>query len=800
MAKAKRRPARKRRRGKTRSAGFRWKPVAAVVGVLLAAAALVWLLWPYWQLRDRIGAHQGREPSRLYGRSEVLREGAAYGQRRLVRELELLGYRERGEGLPRPGEFRAFDGRVEAHLRRFPTRWGPNKGGLIVVRFRGDRIERLIWRDAAIEQALLEPPLLASFYGPDGGERRPVAAGELPEPLVRAVLAAEDATFFEHQGLSLRGTARAVWVNLRQRELSQGGSTLTQQLVKNLFLTHERTLARKVREAFLALLVELRYSKRAILDAYMNEIYWGRSGSADLMGVGAAAWAFFGKRVEELELCESALLAGVIRSPGRYDPRRHPERALARRDYVLRRMGELGWLDAETLERALGEPLCVAPQAVVVRRAPYFVERAAAEASRRFDVRALGDAGFSLLSTLDWSDQLAAEESVAWGLEALEEGWEKGRQRSGPLQAALVSMDPTNGAVRAYVGGRDWAASQFDRASQARRQPGSAFKPVVHAAAYERRAATPATLLEDTPLTVALAGRTWSPQNSDGRFRGWITARRALEESLNVPTARLAMLVGLEPIVDMARRLGIDSRLDPVPALALGAFEVTPIELAVVYASLTSGGKRPEPYFLEGVLDAAGEPLRGPAMRAREQVVSPQTAYLVTSLMRGVVDHGTAEAAGRVYGVHDPLAGKTGTSNDRRDSWFAGGSPERTSLVWVGYDSNDATRLSGARAALPIWARFTVKTRPTGGAPRFRQPPGVTTAAIDPLSGGLATGLCPRILTEVFIAGTEPDRICYLHGDRSWRPEREAKDGFERRRRWKWLRKIFGKKDGGQPG
>ena len=796
MAKAKRRPARKRRRGNSRGNKRGWKPAAAVVAVLLAAAALVWLLWPYWQLRDRLGAHEGREPSRLYGRSEVLRAGAAYGSGQLVRELELLGYRERSGGLPRAGEFRDFDGRVEANLRRFPTPWGPNKGGMVEVGFRGERIERLVWRGKDADQVLLEPPLLASFYGPDGGERRPVAAGELPEPLVRAVLAAEDATFFEHQGLSLRGTARAVWVNLRQRELTQGGSTLTQQLVKNLFLTHERTFARKAREAFLALLIELRYSKRAILDAYMNEIYWGRSGSADLMGVGAAAWAFFGKRVDDVDLCESALLAGVIRSPGRYDPRRHPERALERRDYVLRRMAELGWLEAAALQRALGEPLCVAPQSVVVRRAPYFVERAVEEAARRFDVRALGDAGFSLLATLDWSDQLAAEEAVAWGLEALETSWEKGRKTDGPLQAALVSMDPRDGAVRAYVGGRDWAASQFDRASQARRQPGSAFKPVVHAAAYERRAATPATLLEDSPLTVALAGQDWSPQNSDGRFRGWITARRALEESLNVPTARLAMLVGLEPIVDMARRLGIDSRLNPVPALALGAFEVSPMELTVVYASLASGGKRPEPRFLEGVLDAAGEPLRGAAPRGPEQVVSPETAYLVSSLLRGVVAHGTAEAAGRVYGVRDPLAGKTGTSNDRRDSWFAGGSPERTSLVWVGYDSNAATRLSGARAGLPIWARFTNRVRPPGGEPRFRQPAGVTTAAIDPLSGGLATGRCPRILTEVFLAGTEPDRVCYLHGDGAWQPEREATDGFERRRRWKWLRKIFGKKNG----
>ena len=573
MAKAKRRPAARRRRRRKKPG---WKLPAAAAVVLLAAVALAWLLWPFWQLRDRLGAHEGREPSRLYGRSEVLRVGEAYGQRRLVEELDLLGYRQRASGVLRSGEYRSAAQTVEATLRRFPTPWGRNNGGVLEARFRGPRIERLVWRGQQVDQVLLEPPLLASFYGPDGGERRPVAPEDLPETLVRAVLAAEDATFFSHQGLSLRGMARATVVNIKQRQLTHGGSTLTQQLVKNLFLTHERTVARKLREAFLAVLVDLRYSKRAILDAYLNEIYWGRSGSADLMGVGAAAWAFFGKRVPDLDLCESALLAAVIRSPGRYDPRRHPERALERRNHVLERLGELEWLEAEEVDRALAEPLCLAPQPVVVRRAPYYVERAMQEAARRFGVRDLGDAGYSLLGTLDWSDQLAAEEAVGWGLKALEEGWEKGHGDAGPLQAALVAMDPRDGRVRAYVGGRDWAESQFDRAAQARRQPGSAFKPVVHAAAYERRAATPATLLEDSPLTVALAGRDWSPQNSDGQFRGWITARRALEESLNVPTARLAMHVGLEPIVEMARRLGIEGRLDAVPSLALGAFEVTP--------------------------------------------------------------------------------------------------------------------------------------------------------------------------------------------------------------------------------
>ncbi len=766
----------------------RWLPAGAVALLLIATG---WFFWPFWRLSGQFGEQPVLQPSRLYGQATLLRVGEPGSSAALRRELESLSYRQRS-GAPRTaGEFAVTRRGLAIQLRSFPTRWGRNRGGRLDVDFSRGQIERLRWRDAEVEQAFLEPPLLASYYGPDRKERRPARLDELPEHLVHAVLVAEDAGFFSHSGLSLRGIARAAWTNLRGGELRQGGSTLTQQLAKNLFLSQERTLGRKLREVFLALLIEQRYSKRAILNAYLNEIYWGASEAVNLMGVGAASWVYFGKEPDHLSLCESAVLAGMIASPGGYSPVTRPEAALQRRNWVLARMAERGWLAEERGRRESERPLCVDPHPLAGRQAAYFAQAAAAEAERRFGVGSLADAGYVLLSTLGSGDQRAAEAAVGWGLEALEEGWEKGRSVAGPLQAALVSIDPRSGALLAYVGGRDWESSQFDRASQARRQAGSAFKPVVFAAAFEEGVATPATLLEDAPLTVALAGSEWSPQNADADYRGWVSARSALEESLNVPTARLGLEVGLRRVVDTARRLGISSPLQPVPALALGAFEVTPVELATVYATLAAGGVRREIYGVRGMLDREGRAVEARQLRPAERALSEETAYLVASMLQGVLERGTGVSVRR-QGVTDPLAGKTGTTNRRRDSWFAGFSPDRITLVWVGYDDGSSTRLSGARAALPIWGRFTWAVRPPGGYPQFAAPAGVVTAMIDPRTGELATDLCPRVATEVFRQGQVPDSVCQLHGGwyqrRDWRTRRlrERQDSG-----WRWLRRLL---------
>lgn len=736
--------------------------VLAVFGLLLAAGAAL-VIQPFWRLTSQFDDITYRQPSRLYARPPHLVAGERIDPDRLVAGLRDQGYRA-GDGLPiGPGRYlrtKGEKGELVVHLRHFPA-LGESDGALVEAKLAGDRIVELRVNGRKADSVLLEPPLLASFYGDDFKERRPVAVGEVPRDLVNAVLAAEDSDFFRHSGISVTGIARAAWVDVRGRGIRQGGSTLTQQLVKNLYLTQERTVTRKLQEILLTLLLEARYGKKQILEAYLNEIYLGARSGVNLMGVGAASRAYFGKDVGELDLAEAATLAGMISAPGVFSPLDHADRAEERRDWVLQRMGKLGFAPESRVEAAIQEPLDVTPEPVVRRRTPYFADTAAQEAKRRFGLSDLEDGGYTLLSTLDWDDQQIAQKAVDAGVVALEKTWQKGKKGK-PFEAALVSVDPRSGGILAYVGGRDYGKSQFDRVTQAHRQAGSAFKPIVYSAAFESRQASPASFIEDAPLTVQAGGKIWSPKNDDGTFHGWVSVRTALEHSYNPASARLALQVGLPKIVDLAHKMGIESPLEPFPSTALGAAAVTPLELLNVYATLARGGVRLPVHGLEAVRDRHGKTLSGKDLGKPERVLSAQTAYLVTSILQGVIDRGTGRGV-RTAGVEGELAGKTGTTNDQRDAWFAGYSPERASLVWVGYDDNSPTPLSGARGAVPIWGRFMAAVHPPGGYSTFPQPAGVQTAVIDPTTGLLATEYCPTVLTEVYLEGQVPTELCNRH-------------------------------------
>ena len=736
----------------------------ALVIAGLAVSALLFLggfilMGYFWRISRKFPEAPFAQPSRLYASVPQLTPGATFSPGEMVAELKDAGYRETPEGaLPR-GAFRREGDRVAVSLRRFPTPEGPAGGAPVQVDFQGNRVARIQVAGKPAASALLEPPLLASFYDDEVEERRPVTLDELPDPVVKAVLAAEDSGFFTHPGVSPTGIARALWVNLHGGEV-QGGSTITQQLVKNVFLSSRRTLRRKAEEAMLAMMLELRHGKSAILEAYLNEIYLGHSGPANLIGLGAAAHAYFGKDAAELSIPEAATLAGMIQSPANLSPVEHPDKSLERRNRVLQRMGELGWITPQQSAAFQAEPLVADPHPVETRPiAPYFAGYAEAEAKERFGVEELGGRGYQLFATLRWREQRQAETSVAQGLAALD-GGKKSRKHA--LQAALVSVDPRDGGVLAWVGGRNYDRSQFDRVVQARRQVGSAFKPVVYAAALSEGTVTPASLLQDSPINVRFGTASWQPQNYDRTFHGWVTARTALEDSLNVPTVRVALQVGMPRVIELAKEMGMTGDLRPVPSLALGVFEASPFEMAEVYSTLAAGGVKPPLHGLAAVIDREGEAVLGDDLPAPKRVLPVESAYQVTSMLQGVIAHGTAAAA-RSLGVDGPLAGKTGTTNDRRDNWFAGYSPERVSIVWVGFDDNAPTTFSGASAALPIWSRFTAAVRPARGYADFPQPAGMVRATVDPTTGQLATELCPYKVTEIFAEWQAPTEPCQRH-------------------------------------
>ncbi len=753
---------RSRLRGRWPSRRWRW--ATGIVGLLLAGGAL-WTIAPFWRIAGQFGETPARIPSRLFESPPVLETGTRIADADLVALFVARGYREAMDPGPLPvGRYRQDAQRLAVQLRPFPSPSGMTRAVELSIEVEGNRIARLDLGGQRVESVWIDPRLLATYYSPRLADVWPVRVDELPRHAIEAVLAAEDIGFFRHPGLSLNGILRALWVNFRGGRIQQGGSTLTQQLVKNLYLTADRTWARKAREAVLAVLLELRYEKRQILQAYLNEIFLGRVGPVNLVGIGSASRAYFGVPASELSLTEAATLAGLIRSPSRLSPVAHPEELRARRNEVLARMAELGWLDAEVMRGAQDAALGVREPSLDLRRARYAADAAASEARRRFGLPGLEDRGYTVISTLDFDDQIAAEKWLGWGASRVDG---RSRRGTGRVEAALLSADPHDGRVLAWVGGRDYAVSQFDRIRFAKRQPGSAFKPVVLAAAFAERTATPSALLVDEPITVHQGSQEWSPNNDDLEFRGVVSVRQAIEQSLNVPTVRLALDVGLERVISWGRELGIESPMAKVPSLALGAFEVTPLELLRVFATLAAGGVASELHLVEAVLDRDGTRIVGRALAAPKRVLDAGSAFMVTSVLEGVVERGTGRGV-RTEGLDDIVAGKTGTSSGGRDGWFIGYTPGRVTLSWVGYDDGREADLYGSQAALPSWARFMKARRPVGGYGLAPAPAAVTTVTIDPETGGLATSRCPQVVAEVFFVDQRPRELCPAHDARGW--------------------------------
>jgi 1A family penicillin-binding protein len=610
-----------------------------------------------------------------------------------------------------------------------------------------------------------------AFYEED---RAVVSLDEMPRELVSAFISVEDRQFYRHWGLNLFAIGKALVEDVVARKVVRGASTITQQLARNLFLTQEQTLTRKIKEAILAVRIERHYTKKEILSMYLNQIYFGDGA----YGVEAAARRFFGKSVSDLSLAECALLAGLPRNPTAYSPRRHPDRARARQGIVLESMRDTGDITREQAEQAAREETEILT-ADLAEPGAYFAEYVRQILEDKYGASMLYREGLRVYTTLDLDLQAAAETALERDLQKLERELhyrprdasakkrQPGEATSPYIQGALLALDPNTGYIKAMIGGRDFAESNWNRAVQAQRQPGSAFKIFVYTAAVDN-GLTPADMLIDDPLVIPMSdGTTWRPQNYDAEYAGPITARRALARSINVPAIKLANRVGQQTVIDYAHRMGVRSQMHPYMSIALGTLEVNLLEMVSAVGVLPAGGIRAEPTAILRIESRDGRTLERNECR-KYDVLSPETAYVMNSMLSSVVNEGTAGSV-RGRGLTQTLAGKTGTTDDYSDAWFIGYSPDLCVGTWVGFDARRrmGEKISGSRAALPIWIDFmTVALAATPDRP-FPEPAGIAHRVICQDTGLLAREGCPSTRSEVFIQGTEPSKLCTEHhGDR----------------------------------
>jgi penicillin-binding protein 1B len=584
-----------------------------------------------------------------------------------------------------------------------------------------------------LTQATIEPELFAQYYGDTPVLRNvmTISSGEVPPLCLNALIAVEDAHFYEHSAISFTGLLRAFVTNLRSGHTQQGGSTLTQQLVKNYFLTPERTLKRKIKEIILAFLVEEHISKDDILETYINLIYMGQNGPFEVRGFSAGAQHYFGKPLRDLNLPECALLAGVLNGPGVYDPVKHPDRATKRRAKVLERMRDLGYIDETKQKEANAYALPSRPVRSLTEPAPYFVQAVRRELDNQ---KITLEDGARVFTTLNLRAQEAAQQAVRQGLDRLETTnktiikIKETTKKS--LEAVLVSADPETGHIQALVGGRGFTATQYNRATDSHRQVGSVMKPFVFLTAYESLtpqgdAYTPFTTLADEPTTHKFEGQTWTPKNFEGKYNGNVPMYYALKESLNAATVNLGMAVGVTNVIETAKRVGVTSKLQPYPSVFLGAFEIGPLEVLEAYSTLARFGQKTPLTLISEVTDLSGKELYR-VDSAHEQVVAPDAVAELIGNMKQTINSGTGRGA-KLAGFINPAAGKSGTTNDQKDAWFAGFTPSHVAVVWVGYDDNTPHKLTGGSGAVPIWTQYMKAYAASMAATDFKWPAGVET-------------------------------------------------------------------------
>lgn len=677
---------------------------ALVLGVGLIAL-LGWLLYLDRIITQQFEGRRWTLPAQVYAEPLELYAGQAFSADALEQELRRLGY-HRVDNTGGPGSYRRRGARIDFVSRRFQFWDALQESQALSVTTRGNAIESI--RDGGGNEVpifRLDPLLIGSIFPIHGEDRVVVTPEQMPPLLPAALKVVEDRKFDTHHGVNFTAILRALWVNVRAGQIEQGGSTLTQQLVKSYFLDNRRTLGRKIEEALMAMLLEVHFEKQDLLNAYVNEIYLGQDGRRAVHGFGLASQFYFGKPLAELQVHEVALLVAIVRGPSYYDPRRHPERARTRRDMVLKLMGEFKVIDAKTAQQAAAKPLgLVGSGAAGGGYYPAFLDLVRRTLRRDYREEDLTEAGLRIFSTLNPLIQSRAEGALKQELDRLE----KARKQKKPqrLEGVVVVSAPQNGEVIAMVGGRDTSFDGFNRALDAKRSIGSLVKPAIYLAAIESGRFTAASIVDDSMVEVKLAnGKTWRPHNYTQVETGPVPLVRALSQSLNLAAVRLGLDVGLPQVTKELKSLGLENEPAQLPSVLLGSVDVSPLEVAQLYTAFANGGFSTPLRAVRAVVDTEGKPLKSFALEVTP-VADPKAVYQVNRMLVQVMERGTGAAARANLPSGLVVAGKSGTSSDYRDSWFAGFSGSHQAVVWIGYDDNAPTGLTGSSGSLAVWSRL----------------------------------------------------------------------------------------------
>jgi penicillin-binding protein 1B len=762
---------------------IRWIPrdpvVRAALIVFLVVVVSFTAFFSYFYIKyDRIIERRFKTPvfansAKIYALPKIVREGQKIDAREIAAELKRAGYSDQ-EDQSKLGNYHIVKGGIE--IMPGPESYHSPEPARISVE--DGEISKISSRGTELSAYELEPQLVTALFDAEQRSKREIVKyNEIPPMMVQAVLAIEDRRFFEHSGVNFGRTVEAVWEDVLRQRRAQGGSTLTQQLARGFFLTPEKSIKRKVTEMLIAEELEQKFSKQQIFEIYANWVDLGQRGSFAISGFAEACKAYFGKDLKDISLSEAALLAGLIQRPSYLSPYRHPERAMDRRNLVLESMVETHAITRDQADKAKAVPLKLAPPNVEASDAPYFVDMVRDQLVSKFNETELNDSSYRIYTTLDPDLQKAAAQAVEGGIKLVDEQVKKLRTKkikvgkkyetkveTGPqAQVALVALDPHTGAVLALVGGRDYGFSQLNHAV-AKRPTGSIFKPFVYAAAMNtaldgsQTVITPASIVTDAPSSFAYGDQIYEPRNYKEEYKGDVTLRYALAMSLNNATVKVAEEVGYDKVADLARSAGINS-VKATPAMALGSYDASPLDMSGAYTSFANNGIHLSPILLRSVRNNKGDVVANYTTDQR-QVLDPRIAYVMTNMLAGVINNGLGYTAVRLRGFTAPAAGKTGTSHD---GWFAGYTSNLLCIVWVGYDDYSDIRLTGAQTAGPIWTEFMKKASALSqysNMSDFTQPSGVVDVQLDKITNRLATPNCTDDYTSAFVAGTEPRDTC----------------------------------------